>query len=502
MLIIGTSVPEALPSAPGDVRAYDVKTGALRWSFHTIPHPGEVGYETWPPNAWQYVGGANAWSGVTVDQGRGMVFFATGSASFDFYGANRLGDNLFANSIVALDANTGTYRWHLQALKHDLWDRDFPAAPTLVTVTRDGRRVDAVAQITKTGHVWLLERETGKELFPSEWKQMPRATLDGEVTADSQRFPTLPPPFARQQLTEDGLTTRTPEAHAAALKIFRDNPTPHPFTPPNRKGIIVFPGFDGGGEWGGPAFDPETGMLYVNSNEMGWIIRMVPRENKSVFGAYCAQCHGAKNSPVGPSLTDVAKRLTREQMVKTIREGTGRMPGFATVLGDQVIDDLAEYFITGKEPGAASTANPFYTKYRNHGYDIFLDHEGYPGVATPWGTLNAIDLNKGTIAWTIPFGEYPKLVAQGLTNTGSDSYGGAIVTQNGLLIIAASTYDAKIRAFDKTNGKLLWEAQLPASGNATPSTYMVNGKQYIVIACGGGKNDAPSGGTYVAFALP
>ncbi len=502
MLIIGTSVPEALPSAPGDVRAYDVKTGALRWSFHTIPHPGELGYDTWPPNAWKYAGGANAWSGVTVDQQRGTVFFATGSASFDFYGANRLGDNLFANSIVALDANTGTYKWHLQGLKHDLWDRDLPAAPTLVTVTRDGRRVDAVAQITKTGHVWLLERETGKELFPSEWVSMPQAGLDGEVAADSQRFPTIPPPFARQQLTEDGLTNRTPEARAAALKIFRENPTPHPYTTPNLKGLIIFPGVDGGGEWGGPAFDPETGMLYVNSNEMAWVVKMVPREEKSLFGAFCAECHGAANTPRAPTLNGVGQRLTRDAIVGAIRDGTGRMPGFGVVLDTAGIEALADQLLTGKAAQGSPTKYPGFSKYRNTVFDIFLDHEGYPGVAPPWGTLNAIDLNKGTIAWTIPFGEYPKLVAQGLTNTGSDSYGGAIVTQNGLLIIAATTYDNKIRAFDKTNGKLLWEAQLPASGNATPSTYMVNGKQYIVIACGGGKNDAPSGGTYVAFALP
>jgi quinoprotein glucose dehydrogenase len=502
MLIIGTSVPEALPSAPGDVRAYDVKTGALRWSFHTIPHPGERGHETWPPNAWQYAGGANAWSGVTVDQQRGMVFFATGSASFDFYGANRLGDNLFANSIVALDANTGTYRWHLQGLKHDLWDRDFPAAPTLVTVTRDGRRVDAVAQITKTGHVWLLERETGQELFPSEWKAMPRADLDGEVAADSQRFPTLPPPFARQQLTEEGLTNRTPEARGAALKVFRENPTPHPFTTPNRKGLIIFPGVDGGGEWGGPAFDPETGMLYVNSNEMAWVVKMVPREEKSLFGAFCAECHGAANTPRAPTLNGVGRRLTRDAIVRAIRDGTGRMPGFAVVLDTAGVEALADQLLTGKPAQGSPAKYPGFSKYRNTVFDIFLDHEGYPGVAPPWGTLNSIDLNKGTIVWTIPFGEYPKLAAQGLTNTGTDNYGGAIVTQNGLLIIAATTYDNKIRAYDKANGKLLWEAQLPAAGNATPATYMVNGKQYIVIACGGGKNDAPSGGTYVAFALP
>ena len=502
MLIIGTSVPEALPSAPGDIRAYDVKTGAIRWTFHTIPHPGEVGYHTWPPNAWKIAGGANAWSGVTVDQQRGMVFFATGSASFDFYGANRLGDNLFANSIVALDASTGRRIWHFQGLKHDLWDRDFPASPALVTVTRNGRQIDAVAQITKTGHVWLLERTTGRELFPSEWKPMPRATLEGEVAADSQRFPVLPPPFARQALTEEGLTNRTPEARAAALKIFRANPTPHPFTPPNLTGTIIFPGVDGGGEYGGPAFDPETGLLYVNSNEMAWLLKIVPREDRSIFGAHCAECHQAKDSPIAPSLDGVGRRLTRDQIVRTIREGTGRMPAFATALDNVAINDLANFLITGQDVAATATSNPFYVKYRSTVFDIFLDHEGYPGIAPPWGTLNAIDLNAGTIRWSIPLGEYPRLVAQGLRNTGTDNYGGAIVTQNGLLIIAATTYDNRIRAFDKTNGRLLWEGTLPAAGNTTPSTYMVDGKQYIVIACGGGKNGAPSGGTYVAFALP
>ncbi|MFN8669760.1 MAG: PQQ-binding-like beta-propeller repeat protein [Gemmatimonadaceae bacterium] len=502
MLIVGTSVPEALPSAPGDIRAYDVKSGKIRWTFHTIPHPGEFGYESWPPDAWKVAGGTNAWSGVTVDPQRGMVFFATGSASFDFYGANRHGDNLFANSIVALDANTGTRKWHFQGLKHDLWDRDFPAAPTLVTVSRNGRPVDAVAQITKTGHVWLLNRDTGEELFPSAWRRMPPAILEGEATADSQRFPTLPKPFARQQLTEDLLTDRTPEAHAAALKLFRENPTPDPWTPPNTKGIIIFPGVDGGGEYGGPAFDPKTGMLYVNANEMGWILKIVPRETNSLFGAYCAECHGAKSTPIGPTLTGVSKRLTREQIVNAIRAGTGRMPAFATALGDSGIAQLAEYLISGKAPTLMPRDLPTFLRYRNTTFDIFLDHEGYPAIKPPWGTLTAIDLNSGETKWSIPFGEYPKLVAQGLKDTGSDNYGGAIVTENGLLIIAATTYDNKIRAFDKTSGKLLWEGALPAAGNTTPSTYMVNGKQYVVIACGGGKNGAPSGGTYVAFALP
>jgi len=431
-----------------------------------------------------------------------MVFFATGSASYDFYGANRVGDDLFANSIVALDANTGKRLWHFQGLKHDLWDRDFPAAPALVTVTRNGKHIEALAEITKTGHVWVLDRETGKELFPSAWRRMPKGTLPGEVTADSQRFPTLPKPFVRQQLTEADLTDRTPAAHEAALKLFHENPTPDPFTPPNEQGIIIFPGVDGGGEYGGPAFDPETGLLYVNANEMGWVLKIVKREETSLFGAYCAECHGPRTTPLAPTLTDVAKRLTREQILNTIRSGTGRMPAFATALGDSGVAQLAEYLVSGKPPHATPRDIPTFLKYRNASFDIFLDDEGYPAIKPPWGTLTAIDLNNGATRWSIPFGEYPKLAAQGMKNTGSDNYGGAIVTRKGLLIVAATTHDNKLRAFDKSNGKLLWEAELPAASNVTPSTYMLNGRQYIVVACGGGKNGAPSGGSYVAFALP
>ncbi len=424
MLIVGTSVPEALPSAPGDIRAYDVKTGAIRWTFHTIPHPGEFGYETWPPDAWKVAGGANAWSGVTVDQKRGMVFFATGSASYDFYGVNRVGDDLFANSIVALDANTGKRIWHFQGLKHDLWDRDFPAAPALVTVTRDGKAVDAIAQTTKTGHVWVLDRMTGKELFPSEWRRMPKGILPGEVTADSQRFPTLPKPFVRQRLTEADLTDRTPEAHAAALAVFRDNPTPDPFTPPNERGIIIFPGVDGGGEYGGPAFDPETGLLYVNGNEMGWVLKIVPRETKSLFGAYCAECHGPATTPLAPTLTGVAKRLSPAQIVDAIRSGTGRMPAFATALGDSGVAQLADYLVSGKQPTIMPTNIPTFLKYRNASFDIFLDPEGYPAIKPPWGTLTALDLNTGETKWAIPLGEYPKLAAQGLRLRGRTTTAG------------------------------------------------------------------------------
>jgi quinoprotein glucose dehydrogenase len=503
LLIMPSTVPEQLPGAPGDIRAYDLKTGAIRWTFHTIPHPGEFGYDTWSPESWKVNGGANPWAGVTVDQKRGIVFAATGSASFDFYGSNRVGDNLFANTLLALDAKTGKRIWHFQGVRHDLWDWDFPAAPALVTVKRDGRNVDAVAQITKTGYVYVFDRANGKPLFPIEYRKVAASSVDGERAAETQPYPVKPAPFVRQTLAEDMITTRTPAAHDSALAFFRKYKTNGMYDPPNLNGTIIFPGVDGGGEWGGPAFDPESGLLYVNANEMPWYHQLVPRNDKSLFGSNCASCHGddLKGSPDIPSLVGIGTKRTREQLAQVIRQGTGRMPAFATALDNSAVNDLVNFLITGHDVAEQAGVNPNYQKYRTTGLKIFLDADGFPAITPPWGTLNAIDLNTGDIRWKIPFGEYPKLAAQGVTNTGSDNYGGAIVTQNGLLIIGATTYDNKFHIFDKLTGKLLWETTLPAAGNATPSVYMVDGREYLVIACGGGKNDAPSGGTYVAFAL-
>jgi len=434
-----------------------------------------------------------------------MVFAATGSASYDFYGANRVGDNLFANTVLALDARTGERIWHFQGLHHDIWDRDFPAAPALVTVTRDGKAVDAVAQITKTGHVYLFERSTGEPLFPIQERIMPGGGLDGERPSARQPFPVLPPPFSRQSLTAVDLTQRTPEAHASALETFNAFSTEDPFSPPDTSGTIIYPGVDGGGEWGGPAFDPETGLLYVNSNEMAWLLKLVPRSDESLYAGSCGGCHGddQTGTGLGVSLVGLFERSSRDQVVSIISEGTGLMPAFGGMFNGRTINRLVDFLETGEDPGGEEVGQtPFALPYRTALFDIFLDHEGYPGIKAPWGTLNAIDLNAGDIRWSIPFGEYPELTAMGVTGTGTDNYGGASVTQNGLLIIAATTYDDQIRAFDKLTGALLWQATLPAAGNSTPSTYMVNGKQYIVIAAGGGKNGAPSGGTYVAFALP
>ena len=504
LLILPSSVPETLPGTPGHIRAFDVKTGKQRWIFHTIPQPGEFGYDTWPKEAYQLSGGANAWAGVTVDQQLGMVFAATGSASFDFYGVTRHGDNLFANCVLALDARTGKRIWHFQGLRHDVWDWDFPAPPSLVTVKRDGRSVDAVAQVTKFGDVFVLDRRTGQSLFPIEYRKAPPSSVDGEKVAEAQPYPTKPPPFARQGLTEDLLTTRTPEAHAAVLERFRKMKSGY-LTPPSFEGTIVFPGFDGGAEWGGVAFDPGSGLLFVNSNEMPWIIRLIENNDTSLYNSKCATCHRQDRTggPQAPSLVDIGTRMSHEDIVALIRQGSGRMPAFPD-MGARNMNDVADFLLTGidkgKDPKVLS--DPSHLKYRSDGESIFLDPDGYPAITPPWGTLNAIDLNEGTIRWKIPFGEFPELAAKGLKNTGSDNYGGPVVTASGIVFIGATNFDRKFRAFDALTGELLWETTLPAAGNATPSIYSINGREYIVIACGGGKNGAPSGSSIVAFALP
>ncbi len=514
LLILGSVVSEDLPASPGDIRAFDVRTGKIRWTFHTIPHPGEFGYETWPKNAWTYSGAANDWAGLSMDEKRGLVFVATGSAAFDFYGADRIGDDLFSDCVIALKADSGERVWHFQGVKHDIWDRDFPAAPMLVTVKRNGRMVDAVAQTTKSGFVFLLDRETGQSLFPIEYRKVPASDVDGEVTVETQAFPLAPPPFSRQVFGADVVTNRTPEASrdvAARLQKLRSGGQ---FIPPSREGTVMLPGFVGGGEWGGPAFDPETGLMYVNSNEMPWVIRLVPRPeakgqttSREVYAANCATCHQPDmrgTPPEIPSLLNVGDKYEEAQMVEIISGGRGLMPNFSK-LGPNVVQAMAHLLATGEDtqvtmPRSDPSVSPL--KYTIDGYNKFLDRDGYPAVAPPWGTLNAINLNTATIDWKIPFGEFPELVAKGMANTGSENFGGPLVTAGGLLFIGATVHDRKIHAYDKATGKLLWEALLPAGGTATPATYEVKGRQFLVIAAGGGKSGEKSGGSYVAFALP
>jgi quinoprotein glucose dehydrogenase len=511
LFIVGGRNPETLPAPPGDVRAYNARTGALVWTFHTIPHPGEFGYDTWPRDAWKQSGAANNWAGMTVDRQRGIVYVPTGSAAMDFYGADRLGDDLFADCLIALKADTGQRLWHFQGVRHDLWDRDFPSPPVLLTVQRDGRRIDAVAQATKQGFVYLFDRSNGTPLFPIEYRKYPPSVMPGEVAAAEQPLPTKPAPYARQRLTEDLLTNRTPEAHAWALEhfhSFRNDGQFLPFTV--GKDTVVFPGFDGGAEWGGQAADPETSILYLNANDLPWtgaLAENTPGNSpKGTYMTQCSVCHSENmtgSPPAIPSLIGVADRLSMQQIGATIKNGKGRMPGFPN-LDDNQLDSLIDFLSSGRNKEVESTGPlPIGMKYHLTGYHKFLDPEGYPAVAPPWGTLNAINLNTGEYAWKIPLGEYPELAAKGLNNTGTENYGGPIVTAGGLVFIGATNFDKKFRAFDKSTGELLWESTLPFSGNATPATYEINGRQYVVIAAAGGKDPkSGSGGAYVAFALP
>jgi quinoprotein glucose dehydrogenase len=512
LMIVGGRVGESLPASPGHVRAYDVRSGALRWTFRTIPGPGEPGYETWPRDAWTYIGGANSWPGMSIDEKRGVVYVPTGSAAADFYGANRAGDNLYANCLLALDANTGKLRWHYQFVKHDILDRDLPTAPTLATLKIRGKRVDVLLQPTKQGYLFVLDRDTGKSLFPIEHVPAPATDVPGETSYPTYQRPVSPPPYARQQLTAETLTPRTPEANRWAREQFAQMRSDGPFKPIT-VGIetTIYPGFDGGAEWGGPAWDPETGLIYINANETSWLGSLAPNDvglstGKSIYLRDCAACHGdaLKGSPPQfPDLTNLAARMDQARFTEVVRKGGGRMPAFTQLQGEAV-HALAQFVFRGEDiPAGAPDLSPANQAYRFTGYRRWVDPEGYPAVATPWGTLNAIDPVTGRFAWRIPFGQFPELVERGLKNTGSENYGGPLVTAGGLLFIGATVHDRKFRAFDKRTGELLWETALPYSADATPITYQVDGRQYVAIFASGGKERGGStGGAYVAFALP
>jgi quinoprotein glucose dehydrogenase len=523
LMIVGGRESETLPASYGDIRAYEVRTGKLRWAFHTIPRPGEFGYDTWPNDAWKSTGAVNNWTGMTLDQNTGIIYIPTGSAAFDFYGGDRLGDDLFANCLLALNAETGERLWHFQGVHHDIWDRDFPTPPILVTLNHDGQKVEAVAQNSKQGFVFLFDRATGKPIFPLDCREYPPSDVSGEVAAKQQCLPSKPAPYARQRLTEDLLTNRTPQVHQWALDRFRTFRSEGQFVPlTTTKETVIFPGLDGGAEWGGQAIDPETGIMYLNANDIAWTGRLAkttPEEAeqnspKGTYTSQCSVCHGenmAGSPPAIPSLLEAGQRLSSDQIASTIKNGKGRMPGFGN-LSDEQITALVSYVVSGgtsiqvenNENKEVTSAGPLLPVMPYHftGYLRFYDPDGYPAVAPPWGTLNAINLNTGEYVWKHPFGEYPELAAQGMKDTGTENYGGPLVTRGGLLFIGATNYDKKFRAFDKATGKLLWETTLPFAGNATPITYQVKGRQYVVIAAGGGKDlKSKSGGVYIAFAV-
>ena len=521
LLILGSVVGEGpAPSAPGHVRAYDVRTGKRRWIFHTIPHPGEPGYETWSPEAWKTSGGTNAWGGFTLDSRRGLVFFGTGSPSYDHWGGDRVGKNLFANSVVALRARTGERAWHFQTVHHDLWDYDLPCPPVLVTLRRSGRAIDAAAQTTKMGHLFLLDRTTGEPVFPIEEREVPRSELPGEASWPTQPFPTRPPPFAQQRLTEAEVTDLSPEARAAVLEKLRGMRTGGLFLPPGLDPSVVLPQFNGGAEWGGSAFDPASGLLYVNSSSEAEWISMVPARppgemtlhdiGQHLYQAACTSCHASAADAGSPAtagrpfaLSSLRGRRSRAEIEDTIEKGRGQMPAFAALTplerralsafllgeGNDERHDTKELRFAGAYPYVAT------------GHNVFRDPEGFPVNKRPWGTLSAIDLAAGELRFQVPLGTYPALEARGLPPTGTFNIGGPLVTAGKLVFIGAAM-DERFHAFDAETGALLWEHQLDAGAYASPATFEAEGRQYVVVAAGGGgKPETRPGDSYYCFAL-
>lgn len=518
LIILGSEVSELYGAAPGYIRAYNVKTGKLEWTFHTIPHPGEPGYETWPTDAWKHAGGANNWGGMCLDIKRGIVFAPTGSPTYDYYGADRKGKNLYGNSILALDAKTGKLIWHFQTVHHDLWDYDIPSPPNLVTVEKDGKKIDAVAQTTKTGFLFVLNRETGESLFPIEERKVPSTNIPGEEVWPTQPFPVKPAPYVRQFITEDDLIGSSPSMRDSVLKVFRSLRYEGLYTPPDTKGTLMVPGSRGGSEWGGGAYDPATSIIYINANESPEIARVqkakkqmsvarnqtVYEVGKKVYMSYCSNCHGTDRKGLhnNPPLLDIDKRMTKQEVWNKIEVGGGRMPGFSTVLNGREEELIAFLFELQKKELYRKRIDFGDTTagYQNvTAYGYFNDPTGHPAIKPPWGTLTAINLNTGEFTWKIPLGNYSEWQKEGEPHTGTENYGGPIVTKGGLIFVGA-TRDQKFRAFDKDNGDLLWEVDLGGNGHASPSTYMIEGKQYIVISVTGDK-DNPSG-SIVAFTLP
>lgn len=515
LIIMPVRLSEGADAAPGDIRAFDVITGKIAWTFHTIPYPGEFGYNTWPADAYknEYTGAANNWAGMAVDEKMEILYVPTGSAGYDFWGGNRKGKNLFANCLLALNANTGKRLWHFQTTHHDLWDRDLPAPPNLITVNRNGKKIDAVAQITKHGFVFVFDRLTGKPLFDIIEKKVPKSEFTQESSWPTQPIPVLPLPYARQSNEISSEDFNPYSNNIDQLKQTIKTIDRKWYATPSKKGTLILPGFDGGGEWGGAGADPENGIIYINSNEMGWIQTMeaaatnLKATGENVYKTYCKSCHGPElqgNIKSGfPELNTIYQRRKKVFVSDIISQGKGMMPGFGQLTGTEKSNLLA--FLFKETPKEIVSAQELKTKnlplYKMSGYNKFLDSEGMAGISPPWGTLNAIDLNTGRYIWKIPFGDEPLLAKKGIKNTGAENYGGPIITQNGLLLIA-STKDGKFRAFDRLNGQLLFEYLLPAAAFATPSTYLANGKQYIVMACGGTKLGTAKGNQYVAFALP
>lgn len=523
LLILGSATNQGYGSAPGDIRAFDVRTGKQVWAFHTVPHPGEFGYESWPKDAWKKVGGANVWGEMSLDEKRGILYAPTASAKYNFYGADRAGANLFSDCLLALDARTGKRVWHFQMVHHDIWDYDDATAPKLLTVTHEGKRVDIVAQVSKQGFVWVFDRVTGKPLWPIEERPVPKSDMPGETTWPTQPFPTKPPPFSRQQFTVDDLNPYIPAEDRAKFRdAILSSRNEGLFTPPGTRGTIQMPGNNGGANWGGAAVSPSQGLLYVVSKDLPCLLRMEPEKTAAsnasdtpeqkglaVFEANCQRCHQADrrgNARTAiPDLADIGVRMTPAQIRQVVAQGRGPMPAFPKISAPET-DALLAYLLN---PARAVARTPDVqtmdgTRYVT-GFGFMIASNGLAAIKPPWSSLTAYDLNTGTIRWQIPLGDVPELAAKGIRNTGSHyPKVGPVVTAGGLIF--TGTRDRFVRALNSDTGATLWETELDAALEGIPSVYEVNGKQYIVF-CAAAQvgltpaTQAPVRGAYVAFSL-
>jgi len=497
-----------VPGFLGDVFGYDVVSGAQLWRFHTLPTGGEFGADTWA----RIDKGANCWGGMSLDESRGIAYIATGSPKPNYLGAHHLGANLFSNCIIALNVATGERLWHFQEIEHDIWDLDLPAAPNLVTVVRDGRQVDAVAAVTKIGNTLLLDRVTGKPLFPYRLRRAPESRLPGEITAKYQPDLEWPQPFGRQDFSRDHITDRTPVARAFVEQQIK-NANMGWFEPFEDGKPTVFYGMLGGSDWPGASFDPGTGRLYVAANHLPWVVAiqrdddappLVPASaGEKVYQQFCAACHGEERRGSGmvPGLRGIRHRMNEADFFQLLKTGRNAMPPLGAAIPPNQMRDLQDFLFVKDRPQPEVNPNDP-PRYAFGWYKKLLDQDGYPGIKPPWGSLNCIDLNSGKLLWRVPLGEHEELTKLGMAKTGTENMGGATVTAGGL-VFCSGTRDNKIRAFSTEDGAELWSATLPLHGTAPPATYEVDGRQFVVIAAtGGGKLGGTTGDAWVAFALP
>jgi quinoprotein glucose dehydrogenase len=515
-IIMGSAPGEGYGSAPGDLRAYDVRTGKRLWTFHTIPRPGEFGYETWPPDAWKYVGGANAWGEISIDEKRGIGYFPLGSPTFDLYGGDRKGDNLFGNCLLALDLRTGKRLWHFQTVHHDLWDYDLTTAPKLLTVTHKGKKVDIVAQPTKFGLLYVFNRETGEPLWPIEERPVPQSDTPGEQSSKTQPFPTKPPPFARLKFPVEELNPYLDPEDTARLKDLLLNARNEGiFTPASHdRNAITIPGELGGSNWGGSAADPTTGMLYVRTADQPAMhqLRVAdPRgsgsggtpaqRGRAAFQQSCEVCHGEAEAGGIRSMDRATvipiKSLGDAKVRSAIREGRGQMPAFPdSVISNGTLTALLTYL---NDPAAATRGRQGppppppppppegVTRYTGPLGSMLRAKNGLSAIGPPWAQIVAYDLNEGTIKWRAPLGSVPALVAKGITGTGNNHRvhrNGPVVTAGGLIFIGTSA-DRTVRAYDKDTGKILWEQAIEAAPEGLASVYQAGGKQFVVFCASG-----------------